>query len=94
MVTQPMEGETMEQWVMRETKPLRNPDWRCPHCEYGVSLDGKDDVRTKWCGDSWEERMMDAAEDLQSQIGRMRAGSALRIRPEKIIFGALNAIVG
>jgi len=62
---EPMDGEDMEQWVMRETGPLRNPDWRCSRCEYGVSLDGVDDVRTKWCGDCWEERMIDATDDME-----------------------------
>jgi len=59
----PMAGETMEQWVMRETKPLRNPDWRCSRCTFGISLDGEDDVRTKWCGDCAEERRMFEDED-------------------------------
>ena len=26
----PMAGETVEEWIMREFRPLRNPDWRCP----------------------------------------------------------------
>jgi hypothetical protein len=59
----PMAGETEDQWIMRETKPLRNPDWRCSKCEYGVSLDGDDDVRTKWCADCAEERRMYEDED-------------------------------
>jgi hypothetical protein len=51
----PIAGETVEQWIMRETRPLRNPDWRCSRCEYGVCLDGEEDVRTKWCADCEEE---------------------------------------
>lgn len=59
----PMAGESMEQWVDRESKPLRNSDWRCSKCVYGVSLDGEDDVRTKWCADCAEERKMWEDED-------------------------------
>jgi hypothetical protein len=54
----PMADESMEQWVDRECRPLRNPDWRCSKCVYGVSLDGDDDVRTRWCSDCAEERRM------------------------------------
>jgi hypothetical protein len=59
----PLAGETVEEDVMREFRPLRNPDWRCSSCEYGVSLDGDDDVRTKWCADCAEERRMYEDED-------------------------------
>jgi hypothetical protein len=55
---EPMPGETIEQWVMREFAPLRDPDWRCPNCVFGVSLDGEEDVRIKWCADCEEERRM------------------------------------
>jgi hypothetical protein len=61
----PMAGETMEEWVDRESKPLRNPDWRCSKCVYGVSVDGEDDVRTKWCADCAEEAWMYAEDDLE-----------------------------
>jgi hypothetical protein len=60
---EPMAGETVEEWIMRETKQLRNPDWRCGKCDYGVSLDGDDDVRAKWCADCAEERRMYEDED-------------------------------
>lgn len=60
---EPMAGETVEEWIMRETKQLRNPDWRCGKCDYGVSLDGDDDVRAKWCPDCAEERRMYEDED-------------------------------
>jgi len=59
----PMADETVEQWIMRETKQLRHPDWRCRKCIYGVSLDGGDDVRTQWCADCAEERRMYEDED-------------------------------
>jgi hypothetical protein len=63
----PMRGsvgdKSMEQWTMREFKPLHNPDWRCGKCVYGVNLDGDDDVRTKWCTDCAEERRMYRDED-------------------------------
>jgi hypothetical protein len=62
-MTGPMLGETVEEWVMRLTAPLRNPDWRCPNCVYGVSLDGEEDVRIKWCADCEEERRMDEDDD-------------------------------
>ena len=54
----PMAGESMEQWVEREFRPLKHPEWRCTKCVYGVSLDGEDDVRTRWCTDCAEERQM------------------------------------
>jgi hypothetical protein len=62
-VSGPLAGETLDEWIMREFKPLRNPDWRCSKCVYGISLDGKDDVRTKWCADCAEERKMDEDDD-------------------------------
>jgi len=54
----PMAGETEEEWVMRETAPLRDPDWKCANCTYSVSLDGEEPGRTKWCPDCAEERKM------------------------------------
>jgi hypothetical protein len=60
---EPMAGETVEEWVMRETKQLRCPDWRCGKCDYGVSLDGDEDVRANWCADCAEERSMYEDED-------------------------------
>jgi hypothetical protein len=59
----PLPGETEEEWIMRETAPLRDPDWRCPNCILGVSLDGEEDVRIKWCTDCEEERRMYEDED-------------------------------
>jgi hypothetical protein len=59
----PLAGETVEQYIEREFKPLHDPDWRCPYCAFGVSVDGKDDVRTKWCSDCAEERQTDIDED-------------------------------
>jgi hypothetical protein len=61
----PLGEESTEEWVMRETKPLRNPDWRCGKCTYGVSLDGEDDVRTRWCADCDEERILWMQDDLE-----------------------------
>jgi hypothetical protein len=59
----PMEGESVEDWVMRECAPLHNPDWRCPFCTFGISLDGEDAPRTRWCFDCAEERKMYSDED-------------------------------
>jgi hypothetical protein len=73
----PMAGETMEEWIKREFRPLRNPDWRCPHCEFGISLDGEDDVRTKWCPDCAEERRMWADEDREWMCGETSSVSCL-----------------
>ena len=64
---QPLPGETEDQWIMREFAPVRNPDWRCSKCEYGVSLDGKDDVRNKWCADCDEERRWQQDEDKEAE---------------------------
>lgn len=61
--TGPLPGETEEEWIRREFAPLRDPDWRCPNCVYGVSLDGEEDVRIKWCADCEEERRMDEDDD-------------------------------
>jgi hypothetical protein len=61
----PLAGEIVEEWIKREFRPLRNPDWRCPHCEFGISLDGEDDVRTKWCPDCAEERRMYREDDME-----------------------------
>lgn len=59
----PLLRETVEEWLTREFAPLRDPDWRCPNCAYGVSLDGEEDVRIKWCPDCEEERRMDEDDD-------------------------------
>ena len=73
----PLAGETLEEWIKREFTPLRNPDWRCPHCEFGISLDGEDDVRTKWCPDCAEERHMWADEDREWMRGETPSVSCL-----------------
>ena len=73
----PMAGETLEEWINREFRPLRNPDWRCSRCEYGVSLDGEDDVRTKWCLDCAEEYRMWADEDREWMCGEVESVSCL-----------------
>jgi len=57
-IVEPLLGETVEHWIMRETASLRDPDWRCSKCVYGVSLDGEEDVRIRWCSDCEEERRM------------------------------------
>jgi hypothetical protein len=73
----PLAGETVEQWVMRETKPLRDPDWRCRKCRYGVSLDGDDDVRADWCADCAEDRRMYEDEDKEWMCGETPSVSCL-----------------
>jgi hypothetical protein len=73
----PMGDETVEQWIEREFKALRSPDWRCPYCTFGVSLDGEDDVRTKWCFDCAEERRMYADEDRKWMCGEVESVSEI-----------------
>jgi hypothetical protein len=77
----PMAGETAEVWIKREFRHLRNPDWRCPFCVFGVSLDGEDDVRTKWCSDCAEERRMCADEDRECMCAEVESVSDLTTRP-------------
>jgi hypothetical protein len=73
----PMAAETVEQWIEREFRPLHNPDLRCPYCTFGVSLDGEDDVRTKWCPDCAEERWMYAEEDKEWMCSEVESVSDL-----------------
>lgn len=73
----PLAGETLEQYIEREFKPLHDLDWRCPDCTFGVSVDGEEDVRTKWCSDCAEERQADAAEDMEWMCGEVETVSDL-----------------
>lgn len=73
----PLAGETVEQHIEREFAPLRNPDWRCPNCTFGVSVDGEEDVRTKWCSDCAEERQMDIDDDKEWMCGEVESVSCL-----------------
>lgn len=73
----PLAGETVEQYIEREFAPLRNPDWRCPDCTFGVSVDGEEDVRTKWCQDCAEERQMDIEDDKEWMCGEVETVSDL-----------------
>lgn len=73
----PLAGETLEQYIEREFAPLRNPDWRCPDCTFGVSVDGEEDVRTKWCSDCAEERQMDIDDDKEWMCGEVETVSDL-----------------
>jgi len=75
-VSKPKPGESTEDWVMRATAHLRDPDWQCPNCTYGVSLDG-DDVRTKWCQDCAEERQTDIEDDMEWMCGEVETVSSL-----------------
>jgi hypothetical protein len=73
----PMADETVEQWIEREFRHLRNPDWRCPFCVFGVCLDGEEDVRTKWCSDCAEERQMDIDDDVEWMCGEVESVSEI-----------------
>jgi hypothetical protein len=73
----PLAGGTLEQYMESEFKPLRDPDWRCPSCTFGVSVDGQEDVRTKWCTDCVEERRMYADEDREWMCGEVESVSEI-----------------
>lgn len=73
----PLADETVEQYIEREFAPLRDPDWRCPYCTFGVSLDGEEDVRTKWCQDCAEERQMDVDDDKEWMCDEAESVSCL-----------------
>lgn len=64
----PLAGESVERWIEREFAPLHDPDWRCPNCTFGVSVDGEEDVRTKWCPDRAEERQMGVDDDKRVDV--------------------------
>jgi len=70
-------GEKLDDWIDREFEAVRDPDWRCPECTYGFSLDGEEPERTKWCPDCAEERRMYEDEDKEWMCGEVASVSCL-----------------
>jgi hypothetical protein len=76
---------TMRQWQTRQQKSGSSASLGtfairtggAPFCVFGVSLDGEEDVRTKWCSDCAEERRMYADEDRECMCAEVESVSEI-----------------